>query len=240
MTLNLALRLGGVTSSDFDPLSIAWHSAYWASDPSWSNPGNGNNVTSWRDGSGNGRNVTTGSGTAPVYRSSVASFNNRPAVQFNAGDLRYTFSANVSQPVTKVIVARPAAVPVTQHIFSSTAATKRGSDLSIDSFAGGNKYSMFGGSAQLQPGTPDVATHLWFAYFDGASSTFTLDGTVIGSGTNVGTQQTDSHDLGAFNSSPASNGFAGHIAFAGFIARALTTQEKSDLLAWSRSFYGTP
>jgi hypothetical protein len=43
----------------YNPLtSITWAAAYWAADPSWTFPGDGSQVSSWRDGSGNSRTLT--------------------------------------------------------------------------------------------------------------------------------------------------------------------------------------
>lgn len=73
--------LGGTS-----PPSITWHTAFWASDPSWSNPGDGNAVTSWSDYSGNGRTASvSGSTAALTYRAASASLNNQPAVEASGG-----------------------------------------------------------------------------------------------------------------------------------------------------------
>ena len=37
-----------VSTPEFDPLSIPWHTAYWAEDPAWSHPADGAGVASWR------------------------------------------------------------------------------------------------------------------------------------------------------------------------------------------------
>lgn len=68
----------------FDPLTaITWDVVYWANDPSWTNPGDGNAVSSWRDASGNGRDLAQATaGNKPTFRSAVANLNNRSALQF--------------------------------------------------------------------------------------------------------------------------------------------------------------
>lgn len=47
----------------------------------------GTAITGWRDHSGNGRHLTTVTGTAPTYTASSAAFANHPAVVFSAGYL---------------------------------------------------------------------------------------------------------------------------------------------------------
>lgn len=61
--------------------------AFWAGDPAWSNPGNGNAVSSWRDYSGQGRDITQSTpGFRPIYQASVAGLNSQPAVAFDITD----------------------------------------------------------------------------------------------------------------------------------------------------------
>lgn len=67
----------------FDPFSIEWSSATWASDPDWTDPGDGNPVTSIRNGGALGGALTASGGGSPTFRSSVTSLNNRPALDFN-------------------------------------------------------------------------------------------------------------------------------------------------------------
>ena len=240
MGLNLALRLGAVIASGaYDPLTaIPWHSAYWASDPGWSNPGNGNNVTTWDDGSGSGNNVTTGSGTPPVFRSSTAAFNSQSTVEFNVGTLGISLGASkISAPVTKVLIYNHTALTgAGQHVMSCySAAAGRGSDFNWELSTA--SYVMYAGGSELKVGTPDTDAHCFFNFYNGASSTMKQDGTTIGSGVDVGSNQTDGWLLGGHNGTPQ---LKGHIAFAGVLARALTTGEETDLLAWSQSFYATP
>lgn len=50
----------------------------------------GSTITGWRDHTGNGRHLTTLSGTAPTYTATSAAFANRPAVIFTGGYLTST------------------------------------------------------------------------------------------------------------------------------------------------------
>lgn len=92
------LRESAVISS---PLNIKWSLAWWASDPDWTNPGNGNVVSLWRNaGSFGARNdaVSTSVGTKPTYYSSVSSLNNRAGVRFTAASTTYLYFTNGNPP----------------------------------------------------------------------------------------------------------------------------------------------
>ena len=45
------------TATGFDPLSISWHTAFWAEDPAWSHPADGVAVSQWDDATGNARHA---------------------------------------------------------------------------------------------------------------------------------------------------------------------------------------
>lgn len=106
--MSLATRMRMSTGSTFNPLTaIGWHTAVWASDPLWTNPGDGNAVSSWRDGSGNSRTLTQGSAPAqPIFRASIAGYNNKPTVEFNttSHDLASPSFTAVTQPYSVVVV----------------------------------------------------------------------------------------------------------------------------------------
>jgi hypothetical protein len=90
----------------FDPLSYGTpYHAFWAEDPSWTNPGNGNAVSSWRNDGSNGTAATAPAGTnEPTFFSSYANLNSRPAITFDgATDYLKVAAADTvskSQPIT--------------------------------------------------------------------------------------------------------------------------------------------
>ena len=79
--------IGGTLPTN--PFAVtSWHAAHWASDPSSTPPADGApvpNGTGWRDGSGDARAPVQVFGT-PIYRASVATFNNRPAIELDGID----------------------------------------------------------------------------------------------------------------------------------------------------------
>jgi hypothetical protein len=82
-----ATKVWPVGGGAFDPFGVGWHCAAWADDPNWTNPGDGNAVDSWLDGTGNGRTPVQASGSLqPVFRAAVADLNGHAAVQFDGAD----------------------------------------------------------------------------------------------------------------------------------------------------------
>lgn len=89
-----------------NPLTVVpWTAAYWAGDPSWSNPGDGNAVSSWRDGTGNGYTLAQGTGGAqPTFRASVTNLNGQPGVDLDGGDWMSVATPAFTQPLSLVVV----------------------------------------------------------------------------------------------------------------------------------------
>ena len=59
---------------------------FWAEDPSWTNPGDGNDMVTWRDNGTVGSDLATGTaagGNEPIYVD-VGNANSKPAVRFTA------------------------------------------------------------------------------------------------------------------------------------------------------------
>lgn len=230
--------LGAVSSTvaGFDPLTIGWHSAYWAEDPAWANPGDGNQVTSWADASGHSRTVTQGTGiNRPLYRASVAALNGKPAVDFDGvNDYLASPSAFTATTgdLTKVIVLQMRSTAANQHFFSWGGTGSR-TDFFIYADGSWGLYSL--GTAVFNGGTPNTSAHLLIGTFATAAK-LEIDGATIATGS--GTSSLSTHTLGAY--AGGSNNANCHIAFAGLYNGVLTAGEKADLLAWSQSHYGTP
>jgi len=231
--------LAGVSSAvaGYDPLSIAWHSAYWAEDPNWTNPGDGNAVTTWADASGNGRSVTQATGTKrPIYRSSVAGLNNQPAVDFDGTDdfleSGSAFTATTGT-LTKVIVLQLKTVVDNRHIFSWGSSGSR-ADIAVVNAA--TDWQTFAPSTQVNGGTPNTSGHILFATYGTSVANLNEDGVSFGSGSN--TPSLSTHTLGAY--SGGSNNSNVYIAFAALYVGNLSAGDRADMLAWSQDHYGTP
>ena len=225
----------------FDPLSIAWHSAYWAEDPGWTNPGDGNAVTTWDDATANGRDVTQATGTKrPLYRASVAALNGQPALEFDGtDDFLQTVSAFTvtSGTLTKVIIYQYRSHPGgNRHAWSAMDSGSNRADMFRTSGAWAiyGSAAAGGGAIYITGVTPNNNAHLEVATF-GASASILIDGSSITTGS--GASALTTHCFGGYLGNE--NG-AVTIAFAGMLVGTLTTGEKADLLAWAQDHYGTP
>jgi hypothetical protein len=225
-----------------NPFTIApWHAAYWASDPAWTPPADGAAVTTWRDGSGNGRDMTTSGG--PLYRASSSVLGNKPAVDLNApgkGAVTAALAPSVPEPFTMVGVYYS---PTTADGYAMGARESSTWGMSVG-FEGGNWIMRSNEASVGNPATAGAhcVQALWSPFTGGLPTTvIVVDGVASPKGVansqgtpalkwTIGSSRFDDFGL----SSQAVYGFVG------FKASPLTAQEEVDLLMWSRSFYGTP
>ncbi len=97
------LLIEGQPAPTFDPFSVAWNFATWASDPDWSNPGDGSPVASARNGGSVGGVLTASGGARPTFRNSVASLNNQAAFEFNGTSNILSQSGITTTPTTTLV-----------------------------------------------------------------------------------------------------------------------------------------
>lgn len=224
----------------FNPLTYItdWRAAFWASAESYVN---GATVTQATDQSGNGWHATQATAAnQPVF--STAAIGGQPGYVFD-GVNDYLQTANfglLTGIATWVLVAKVNVNQATNPFFNSTDANNRNALTSVQITSTVWRYRIYSG-ASLDVANPnaDLGQHLLIPRFNtaGNSDTLTLDGTEVAFG-NAGNEASNSIRMG---SSAAINVFLnGAISFLGVLNRDLTTQEKTDLLAWSQSYYGTP
>lgn len=228
-------------SAPFSPLSVTWHSAFWAEDPAWSNPGNGNAVSSWNDASGNGRHATQATaGNRPTFRSSTAVLNSKPTVQFDGVNdwlSQATFTA-LSEPGEIVIVGALTSTATAYGYFVDGTGAGGGPRWTVGKSGAVATWELFQG-AIIDTGATDLLGHYFDAQFaSGANDKLIVDGTTVISG-DAGSRQCDSLTIGAALSG-GSSFMPCHIAFIGLKGSALTTQERTDLRTWAQSYYATP
>lgn len=223
------------TFSPYLPKYPAATHACWAADPDWSNPGDGNAVSSWRNKSGGGDPAQATGANQPIWRAAVSVLGGRSAVQFDGSNDVLDFDiANISQPFKLLAV------------FASTSGADgvAGRSLGIgDSLGFGgllenaaNKWGVqVGGTAVVAPtATVDTNPHVMRATVNGASSQLWLDGTSLATGT-VGLDACARFTLGAGSTAAASfaSFFKGYLAFAAIYASSVAD---ADLLALERAF----
>lgn len=220
--------------SAFNPLTqvTALH-AVWAEDPSWTNPGNGNPVDSWRNQSGGGDPANTGT-NRPTFRSSTAAFNNRATVEFASASSQYLdFNiADQAQSFKLLLVCSAATGAAQRFLGRGAAATAQGLGVTA-----GNAYSLHYG-ANLNGSTSDANPHVLRATVNGASSQLWKDGSSILSGSaSTGNQQR--FLLGAgYDGSAFGNYLNGHIAFAAIYSGATSDTDLATLETALKSHYG--
>lgn len=220
----------GATASVFSPLDIAWHHAYWADAPDWTDPGDGNAVSQWDDASGNARHIVQATGgNQPLFRSSVANLNSKGGVDFDGTDdyLDVTFAADITDVTETIIVCNVDATSGGGILHSPVATKARAVVIS-----GGN-WALDGGT--LQTGTSaSTGAKALRAVWD-ATDTLDVNGTNRISA-NAGTEDMGGIRLGT--NAGTSTPFNGQIAFVATKVGGLTTQERSDITDWISSYYG--
>ena len=153
-------------------------------------------VQTWYDQSGNGNHATQGvAGSQPkIYdgTTGVVTENGKPAVEFDgSGDNFVASSVSLTQAATSTIVAKTNDSNV-NYFFDGDDSTNR---LLAFQNSTADGFSLFGGSI-LASGTKNTNQNLHFALFNGASSTYHLNGNSIASG-NLGSNSADGITIGA-------------------------------------------
>lgn len=231
------LEIWGTIALDnppFDPWAgdrpVPFHSV-WAEDSTWTAPADGDPVSSWRNESGGGDPVETGS-NRPTYRASTAAFNGQPTVEFvAASNQRLYFNIpNVSQPYVLVGVGS----------FSTAANPDILTSLSDDTSHGigktsGNAWTI---NQTVSGGVSDTDPHVLVAVFNGASSELFVDGVSVATGTISGGTFHWSIGAAASNSSTFSSYLDGHVAFIGAYSKGSRDSEIIDLETDLMTHYG--
>lgn len=213
--------------------SIAWHSVFWANNP-YEAHSDGAAVSSWMNYGTLGTPATQATGTKqPTYRSTVAAYNNRSAIEFDKTDDDLVVAAftAVTVPWTVVVVGNLAAtLDSGDTIFSGTNLSNNGT-LKVDT----NTFT----ADSADSGVARTTNPVFFgAVFDSSSNgkifvgSTTVTGAATGSGnhTNIWLNT----DRGS-----ASTCAGGHRAFVGIYAGDLSLHSRwAEFKAWVTSYYG--
>jgi len=153
-------------------------------------------VSVWYDQSGNSNDATQGvtANMPKIYdgTTGVVTENGKPAVEFDgSGDNFVASSVSLTQAATSTIVAKTNDSNV-NYFFDGDDSTNR---LLAFQNSTADGFSLFGGSI-LASGTKNTNQNLHFALFNGASSTYHLNGNSIASG-NLGSNSADGITIGA-------------------------------------------
>jgi len=217
---------------------FAFYHESWAEDPAWTDPGDGNDITAWRSNGSKAEDFgLSATGNAPVFRSSVAALNSRPAIQQTASQKFMLINAGVTptkaQPNTFVIVINDTTASGSRSYFDGdTTSTSRNLVYNDDT-----NFGMFAGNvvtmASAESGAMVIVT-----VFDGTSSVMRVNGAETAAGSTPGTYVLDGFRLGAdFNDTTGT--FDGHYAYAAYFDGDLTAD--ADFVAWEQkimTYYG--
>ena len=223
--------------SGFSPLSIPWHSAWWASDPSWTPPADGAAVSDWRNAGTSAANATQATGTSqPTYRAAYTNLNGKPAVGFDGtADHLNTATPSIAQPNHMFTVAwLDPTHGTTPTIVDAVSGTSRHIIQAGD--AGG--VTLYAGNTVTIPGRlsgPFAITVL----FNAGASTLRVNGTGYTVPSSLGGAACNTVRLGR-NASSGVAYWKGAIAFLGVSDTELTAQQITDLETWAKNYYGVP
>lgn len=191
-------------------MSLPWTAAFWADDPEWTNPGDGNPVSSWRDGGSEGKPATQGTGSMqPTYNASVPAFNGKATISGDGVD-DFLQTANWSG-----VLAQPFSVFCVGNFSGTGMDMWDGNDATNSAYfrARSLNYRIHAGTI-AQGGTPDTDPHYFLANYVGASSGLLIDGATIISA-DAGSNGIDGLSILANQGGGMPNG--GHIAFIGVV-----------------------
>lgn len=188
---------GGGGGPAFDPLSYGspFH-AFWAEDPNWTNPGDGNAVSSWRNDGSNGVAATQATGAnQPLYLSS--GINSRPALDFDGSNDRLIISdadtTGLTNPITVVVCASFDSASGSQTFIDGVAASSR---VIINTNSSGFWQVSNGGT--FSTGVSAVTGTSVHVVVAGTSAKWRRNGTQIATG-NSGTNGLDGIAIGSRN-----------------------------------------
>lgn len=227
-----------VQQRGFDPRTQvpALH-VFWADDPDWTNPGNGNPVDSWRNHTGGGDVANVGT-ARPLFVATDAELNDHASIAFTDRSLVQNLQfniTNIAQPFKMVVVFRVTDFSVGQGVIGTGNGAAQGFR------ATGTQWVMDMGTALT--GTGGVATGLHVARlnYDTVSSEGFLDGTsFLGPGT-VGVNAFTFLSIGARNNAGTpSLPMLGAVAFVGIYDGATTSDADLIDLADDLRYYYTP
>lgn len=219
----------------FNPLTqvTAVH-AVWADDPSWSNPGDGNAVSSWRNQSGGGNPAAAG-GVRPTFDAVNPAYGGRATVHFTSASsqvLNFDI-ANVTQPYKLVVVGNHGAAGVGERVAGTGNALANGIG-----HGAGNVWTLQAGTS-VTGSASDLNPHVFRATVNGASSQLWVDEVSVASGS-AGTNAMTMFTIGAgsTNTPAFSNYLNGDVAFYGVYAGATSDADLSTLVADLRVHHG--
>jgi hypothetical protein len=220
-------RAAAGVSSGFDPLAIAWTSAYWAEDPGWTPPADGADIADWRDAGTAGLDTDTTTTSYPDYAAS--GLGGKPCAIKPTSSAYLDadpFASPLSQPNTIVIVGQPHATD--DDFFDSTPSRH------LVDLTSGNLRLYAGATFNSGLAVSSSAPHVMIAVFNGASSIAYVDNVASAAG-NAGSNSLDRSRL--FYAAAGGRALT-KMAFVGVYDGVLSEADRNDMEAWAADHYG--
>jgi hypothetical protein len=178
-------------SPSFDVLSLSPTLWLDASDET-SITESGGSVSQWDDKSGNGYNLTQGTGTAQPA-TGTRTVNGLNVLDFDGSDYLTNASITTSQPASMFVVCEFDSTSGYKWLIDGNNVTDRQAVFQAET-----KASIFAGTEVASTsGTINLNPQIWAATFDGASSSLRIDGQVAVSG-DAGTNVLTGLNVGAY------------------------------------------
>jgi hypothetical protein len=157
-----------------------YRNAFWAGDPAWSNPGDGQLVTSVRNAGVSGDPTNTGGTDRPTYVLSNTTLNNKPALTFDGGDFLDIAASGFTRGSTWVAALGYLTGSGVQRGITGLGAGAA-SNCGISTIS--TNTWVFNAASSINGGAVDNAPHLFVGFMDAASAgTFYIDGVQVATG----------------------------------------------------------
>lgn len=209
-----------------EPSLLAWYSAADAADYTLVD----SKVSSWHDKSGNGRHATQADADKRPY---LGTLGTKDAIEFAGVDehLRYNHGSLISQPVSSIAVWQWLTAEAS---FAFDSATNLGNTAGHALYSSPTVHRIWAG-ANYTTRAMDLTEHYSIQLFNGATSEWHVDGSLITPQVNTGTRGWDGATIGASRSTGSF--FHGKVAeYAAFSADI--TASVSDINSFLADKYG--
>lgn len=227
----------GVSSVLLMPPSIAWTAAFWASDPTWMSPGDGNAVASWRDYSGHGLDLTQSTGAKqPLFRASASTaLRSLATVEFDGiNDVLSTTFTSTPQPTSWVIIFEALAAASGPRLIGAS-----GQQVFILTQSGFPKWHAGASNNQVYGPIATTGAHAIRAKILAgiSNSVISVDGVSTTQAVNVGSNICDGVQIGGYPAGGSASNI--RVAFASVFAGDVTADGNwSAFCAWASMTYG--
>ena len=158
--------------------SLSMYREFWAEDPDWTNPGDGNNIVTARcNGSLGIAAVQQGSSTAVTYQAS--GINSKPCFEFHDGRCLFASGGSIAGSVSVVAVAQVDDATSRQNYIVSHGGSSSQYRM-IDAPSATDWRAFDAPNLNVTGGTRDTNPHLFVAEFEADNARLWVDDTLIG------------------------------------------------------------